>query len=401
MGLRDYNDFGIPRFIWKFGFTILSDIHDDIETIITIKPLDFINSVSNFNNIKEGDIIWLKDRQLKYFIDNILPNIKVHFSLITATHIDLSVPSRCSGKIYKLFNNNLLLHWFTENFDNFVFYNYTLSLPNSLTNDSTKYHGNINDQWVYKYRDKFSGIPLGIDFHNSFTKMTSFNKRGHHNTPMQQYKIITDLLNDRDKVPLLSDRKMKIYVDYTLNIPSINKANYTKRLDYYYEKQDEFKQFLPWSRHGSRFYRRDPYRAWVYQQLTKNPNNEQLFHFSDSRLNQYDLFEERAEFVFLLSPLGNGFDCHRTWEGILFGHIIIVQSSPLDRLYLEHNLPVVIVQDWNEINSSMLNVWYNKYKELTYFENYQTRYKMTVDYWMGYMKNITMHELQNVLDTSL
>ena len=113
-------------------------------------------------------------------------------------------------------------------------------------------------------------------------------------------------------------------------------------------------------------------------------------------MNQYDLFEERAKYVFLLSPLGNGFDCHRTWEGILFGHIIIVQSSPLDRLYLEHDLPVVIVDDWREINESMLYVWYERYKGLTYFENYQTRYKMTSNYWMGNMRNIRTHKLLKI-----
>jgi hypothetical protein len=51
--------------------------------------------------------------------------------------------------------------------------------------------------------------------------------------------------------------------------------------------------------------------------------------------------------AFVLSPPGNGADCHRTWEAIYLGAIPIVLKKywPFDHL----DLPVLAVEDWFEI----------------------------------------------------
>jgi hypothetical protein len=55
---------------------------------------------------------------------------------------------------------------------------------------------------------------------------------------------------------------------------------------------------------------------------------------------------------FVLSPHGNGLDCHRTWEAILMGAVPIVLRSPLDPLF--SNTPVLIVDDWNHLTVEYL-----------------------------------------------
>ena len=50
---------------------------------------------------------------------------------------------------------------------------------------------------------------------------------------------------------------------------------------------------------------------------------------------------------FAMSPRGNGWDCHRTWELLLLGTVPIVRRGPLDALY--RGLPVVTVGDWDEV----------------------------------------------------
>ncbi len=64
-----------------------------------------------------------------------------------------------------------------------------------------------------------------------------------------------------------------------------------------------------------------------------------------------------AEFAFEASPQGNGMDCFRTWEALALGTIPIVRKSALDRLYTHHDLPVVIVKDWNEVSPERLAQW--------------------------------------------
>ncbi len=51
--------------------------------------------------------------------------------------------------------------------------------------------------------------------------------------------------------------------------------------------------------------------------------------------------------AFVLSPPGNGADCHRTWEAIYLGAIPIVLKKYWPFTHL--NLPVLVVDDWNEI----------------------------------------------------
>jgi hypothetical protein len=82
----------------------------------------------------------------------------------------------------------------------------------------------------------------------------------------------------------------------------------------------------------------------------------------------------RSQFV--LSPRGNGLDCIRTWETLYAGSYPIVRSSPLDPLF--ENLPVVIVQNWEDITEEFLK---QKYKELSERHDYQWE-KLTIDYYL-------------------
>ena len=63
---------------------------------------------------------------------------------------------------------------------------------------------------------------------------------------------------------------------------------------------------------------------------------------------------------FVLSPEGNGIDCYRTWEALYMGCIPIVKHSSIDALFKD--LPVLLIDDWNQINENFLN---QKYIEIT------------------------------------
>jgi hypothetical protein len=77
--------------------------------------------------------------------------------------------------------------------------------------------------------------------------------------------------------------------------------------------------------------------------------------FQEQKLRRIDLWREKTRFAFAVSPHGNGLDCHRTWESLILGNIVIVKTSSLDPLY--QGLPVVIVKDWHDITQSNLERW--------------------------------------------
>ena len=59
---------------------------------------------------------------------------------------------------------------------------------------------------------------------------------------------------------------------------------------------------------------------------------------------------------FVISPPGNGIDCHRTWEALYLGAIPIVRTSSLDPMY--EGLPVLIVNEWSDISGEFLEkIW--------------------------------------------
>lgn len=66
----------------------------------------------------------------------------------------------------------------------------------------------------------------------------------------------------------------------------------------------------------------------------------------------YDYLSDLYHSVFVISPEGAGPDCHRTWEALILGAYPVVKHSTLDPLF--ENLPVVLVDDWNEVTEDLL-----------------------------------------------
>lgn len=88
-----------------------------------------------------------------------------------------------------------------------------------------------------------------------------------------------------------------------------------------------------------------------------------------------DYLQDLAASKFILSPRGNGLDCHRTWESLYMGSIPIVKSSSSDPLF--DDLPVLIVSDWNEITQGLLQAKFDEIRARPV-----AREKLTLDYWL-------------------
>jgi len=102
-------------------------------------------------------------------------------------------------------------------------------------------------------------------------------------------------------------------------------------------------------------------------------NEPFCFHSSPKPFSKY--LEDLTKSIFVVSPRGNGLDCHRTWEALLMGAIPIVISSSLDPMF--EDLPVLIVNDWNEITLPMLEAKYLEFQTTTF--NNEKKY---LDYWL-------------------
>ena len=84
----------------------------------------------------------------------------------------------------------------------------------------------------------------------------------------------------------------------------------------------------------------------------------------EKRVSQSAIWQRYAAYPFVLSAEGSGLDCHRTWEALYLGSIVITRRSPLEQQVA--NLPVVIVKDWEEVrDEANLRAWQRNFAPLT------------------------------------
>jgi len=65
-----------------------------------------------------------------------------------------------------------------------------------------------------------------------------------------------------------------------------------------------------------------------------------------------------SQYKFAISPEGNGIDCHRFWEALYMKTIPICLPNTIVNYYAKY-FPVVILNDWDELDISKLEDIYN------------------------------------------
>ena len=115
--------------------------------------------------------------------------------------------------------------------------------------------------------------------------------------------------------------------------------------------------------------------------INKIPSN---VIFYDCKHQRKQTFINQTSFAFVISPFGQDYECIRTWEALCLGCIPIMKRSPLDSLY--EGLPVLFVNDWNEITYEFLQKTLLEYKEK--HSNNEFRYeKLHKYYWVKMLQN--------------
>jgi mannosyltransferase OCH1-like enzyme len=244
----------------------------DTETVLNIKKFKKI-----FNNIKT--VAWVR-MSTKYVndIDNfskfILPTLTEPIILITSDG-DLSIPSGLnSNTTYNILNHNMIIKWYTQNYDNTIIH------------------------------EKLLPIPIGFDLHS-------------------KNKNFIEIYNDIRQIPKISTKTFKIFCDSHLSGHNKDRNNMFNLLK----------------------------------------NNDNLV-FLDKRVSYTDILSLYSKYKFVISPKGNGLDCHRTWEALYMGAIVITCTKELKNLFVTHNLPVVVLDDWNDITYENMKIWDKLYTPL-------------------------------------
>jgi hypothetical protein len=202
----------------------------------------------------------------------------------------------------------------------------------------------INDQRLIHWysqnlaiqHPKMTGIPIGLDYHTLAEERHQV--WGDALPSIEQEKMLYEIL--LSSTPLKS-RKLMCHANFQFN----KGAGYARK-----DRSDALKQ-VP----------------------------KELVYYQPRPLPRKETWEGQAKMTFVLSPHGNGYDCHRTWEALALGCIPIVKTSPID--YLFENLPVLIVQSWADVTEQLLSDTREKFYNQPFHMT-----KLTLQHWMNVIR---------------
>jgi len=178
-----------------------------------------------------------------------------------------------------------------------------------------------------KLNPKLHYLPIGLDYH---TMSCQDMRWGPRTSPLMQEKI---LLSAANKALPLQSRKPIAYTTFHF--------------------------FL--ERGG---------RRKAYEQIPR-----ELVYYEPEPVQRIVSWKRQTEYAFVVSPPGEGLDCHRTWEAICLGCIPIMISTPLDDMF--EGLPVLIVESWRDITRELLDKTILEYSEKEFCKE-----KLTLKYWI-------------------
>ena len=305
------------RYVWSRGLALLCDHNGGVDFVKRQRggrPAQRFDPTL-FDDVRDGDLVWMRLIALPQFLNEALPRIKARFALVTGDE-DWAIPSGFD-RASELWADPRIVCWFTQNFDGTV------------------------------ASGKLMPLPIGLDFHT----ISNTRKWGHWPaTPAEQEAELEAL---RRAAPPNAQRLLRVHADFHFN------------------------------KHKHQIWGDD--RQAVQTALQGNPDVQ----FQTTKVSRIDLWREKTRYAFVVSPHGNGLDCHRTWESLVLGNIVIVKRSSLDPMY--EGLPVVIVEDWREITSDNLRRWHAEHSSA--FGTPAVEERLTNRYWIARMRKIVAERM--------
>lgn len=195
-------------------------------------------------------------------------------------------------------------------------------------------------------------------------------------------KVIAN--KDNKLSDLLNDHNDEFY-NKTLCLLSKNKnLNYKDRkkiifMDWYNGNEHTFdcptKQRV--YRERSKYYNLFKSREYSFT------NKGYSFYTSESRVDINTLWDTLSDGIFVISPPGNGYDCHRTYENLALGNIPILlrDSSIHDNGFFER-VGCIVVNNYSQITPEFLDSYIN-----THTYDPVLKEELLLRYWVDKIKN--------------
>ena len=156
---------------------------------------------------------------------------------------------------------------------------------------------------------KVKPLPIGLDYHTIGNDPNHWWKMHHEkHMPIDQEALLKKIHNESLKI---GQRPLKIFSNVHLTM----------------------------DRYGER-------------QKSSNTIPANLLNKVNGHRSRSQTWELNRNNAFVLSPYGNGYDCHRTWEALNLGAVPIVRAPKFKELF--KGLPVLNVENWEDVTEELL-----------------------------------------------
>ena len=112
------------------------------------------------------------------------------------------------------------------------------------------------------------------------------------------------------------------------------------------------------------------HRSKVISAIQSIHDSNNICTFSHPHKPHHAYLEEMSKYKWVVSPKGNGVDCHRLWEAMYAGCIALVDDSVNARAFQAMNLPIILIgeqtKEWNEITLEWLEEQSKHLKPINY-----------------------------------
>ena len=214
------------------------------------------------------------------------------------------------------------------------------TIPNEIFKSCDDFNKFINDARLIHWfcqnmtvnHPKITIMPIGLDYHT----MTTRDIWGPITSCQDQEKILNSIINNSKP---FYEREIKCYANF----------HFLMTTKYGYDRKDAFQKI-----------------------------NKKLVFYEPQKVNRLVTWNKQKDYAFVICPHGGGLDCHRNWEALCLGCIPIVKTSQIDNLY--HDLPVIIVENWNDITEELLEQTIARFKE-KHEKNKFNYKKLSLKYW--------------------
>lgn len=318
------------QYISSRGFMGLCDIRPTINrrTVYDYNKCDYLARWGASASQGASRVVYVCSDVLGWFVDTIVPQIRGPFVLMSGDS-DALVPREVmtGDQLRRLVECRFCCAWYAQNWVGVG------RLPTA---------GPIPDSVAMK---KVVSLPIGMDYHTATHGAGLINEWGVIPTPEKQERVLQTI---RAEAPEWLARRGEIF------------CNVQHRLDKWGDRE--------------RAIRAMPVGLVVFVEKKEREAT----------------WREMIKYRYVLSPFGNGYDCHRVWESLLLGCVPIVCTNG-EREYkrLWEGLPVLCVDRWSDVTERVLSDFSIEYET-------HAHDRLRLAWWRSQIRDIFRNHQPNV-----